>query len=197
MIEKNCENILAARDYITKLKEKPYTTIERKYEVAADRRPYYITELFQYKASRESFEGTIECRIPETGKSCFFGSGDLDIKLDTSTNKLHATFESVYVNSRVEGKGVGTQTMLAAISFVKAAKDYYSVSEPVRLSGWLSQADRNLGNWERSVPFYHRVGEVAGVERYFEVQGSSEIYATPEEFLANVGNNHGSIVYMV
>lgn len=197
MIEKNFENVLVARDYMAKLKEKPYTTIERKYEVATERRPYYITEKFQYKASRESFEGTIECRIPETGKTCFFGSGDLVIDLDTSNNKLNAAFESVYVNSRVEGKGIGTQTMLAVISFVKEAKEYYGVSEQVRLSGWLSQADRSLGNWERSVPFYHRVGEVAGVERYFEVQGSSEIYATPEEFLANVGKNHGMIVYMI
>ena len=188
---------MTTNEYISELKEKHYTKIKRNYEVTTDRRHYYITEEFQYMSAREAFEGIIECRIPEIKGSCFLGNADLYLDFDASKRKPHATFEAVHVNSRVENKGIGTQTMLAAIDFVKAMKDYYGIEDEIRFSGWLSNVDRNLGNWDKSVPFYYKVGEKAGVEHFFEVNGRDEKYYTSEEFLANVGENHGAIVYMI
>ena len=188
---------MTASDFITELKEKPYIRIERKYEVSTERGQYYITEKFRYASSRETFEGGIACHIPETKTRSEFGDADIDIVFDSSKDKPRATIKDVQVNSRVNNKGIGTQCMLAAISFIKAAKEYYDIKEKVRFAGWLSAVDKDLGNWDRSVPFYYKVGEKAGVEHFFEVNGSSEKYYTPEEFLSNVGNNHGSIVYML
>lgn len=188
---------MTASDYISELKENPYTTIERKYEVSTERRQYYITEKFRYASSREAFEGRIECRIPEAKVKSEFGDADIYIDFDSAKDKPRATIKNVYVNSSVGNKGIGTQSLLAAINLVKAVREYYGMEEKIRFSGWLSAVDRDLGNWERSVPFYYKVGEKAGVEHYFEVQGSSNKYATPEEFLANVGEKHGAIVYMI
>lgn len=188
---------MTARDYISELKEKPYTKTKRTYEISTGHGSYYITEELRYASAREAFEGTIQCRIPEMKKGSFFGDASLYLDFDTSKNKPYATFEAVHVNSRVENKGIGTQMMLAAINLVKAAKEFYGIEDKIRFSGWLSNVDRGIGNWDKSVPFYYKVGEKAGVEHFFEVNGSDERFFTPDEFLANVGENHGAIVYMI
>lgn len=85
--------------------------------------------------------------------------------------------------------------MLATLNLVKAVKEYHGYGEKVCISGWLSSADKEK-NCEASVPLYHKVGAMAGVEHFFKVDGRDEKYATPEEFLAN-GGNGGNIVYMI
>ena len=85
--------------------------------------------------------------------------------------------------------------MLCVIQVIKDFKEYYSINDTVELKGWLSFADKEIGNWNNSVPFYENVGKKAETECYFTIKNDEQHYSA-EEFLEKA-NEDGYINYLV
>ena len=88
--------------------------------------------------------------------------------------------------------------MLTAMDYVKNLKEYFEFNGTVPLRGWLSAFDAENGNWRISLPLYHKVGEIAAVEHFFEAYDNNHTrYSTPELFYENASECGGAIVYMI
>lgn len=57
--------------------------------------------------------------------------------------------------------------MLSVFNVLKEFKEYYKVEKQITFGGWLSTADKQKGNWKKSIPLYEKVGKLTNVESYF------------------------------
>ena len=152
---------------------------------------FWIEEVFTNKDNH--IDGEIRCGIQ--GDDFWNGSVEVYIEIDKFKNEHHAGFGYLEVPSRISNHGIGTTLMLSVIDIIKAFKEFYSVGEKVRVSGWLSTSDKQNGNWNKSVPLYEKIGHLANVERYFTIKNDEEHY-TAEDFL-RISNDDGSIIYLI
>lgn len=185
------------KEYIDTLLATPNTRISREYTGNTDKKIYYLRDNLQYKEVFKSIDGDINCylRDTRTGPS---GCVSLDINIDDMRRGEAVHFNDLLVPSRIENNGVGKYLMLTAINYVKNAKSYFGVNNTVPLRGWLSSFDAENGNWRTSLPLYDKVGEIAGVEHFFEAHdGNRTRYSAPAMFYSNASKIGGAIVYMI
>lgn len=152
---------------------------------------FWIEEVFTNKNNH--IDGEIRCGIQ--GDDFWHGSVEVYIDIEKFEKEHHAGFCYLEVPSKIGNQGIGTTLMLTAIDIIKTFKEFYSVGEIVRVSGWLSKSDKQNGNWNKSVPLYEKVGRLANVERYFTIKNDEEHY-TAEDFL-RISNDDGSIIYLI
>lgn len=152
---------------------------------------FYLEESFEKKGER--IEGEIRCG--NEAKLLWSGSVDVYFDIENLKKEHHAGFGFLEVPSIIANRGIGKTLMLQVIDAIRAFKEYYSVSETVTLSGWLSTFDKENENWNKSVPLYEKVGQLAGVECYFIIKDDDQQYAA-SEFL-NKADTDGNIVYLV
>ena len=175
----------------------PDKKIERTYERTDLRGTYFLQEEFDYCNYLRCFTGIIKCRYNDNSEDASFGQVDLTIEMGDLYDSPHAFMESVNVPKDIEGNGIGTQLLLAVFDMVRKAKEYFGINCEIWVGGRLGEEDREEGNWKRSVPFYYSVGKRAGVEHYFEIDGTRKHFDTPDEFFANVGNKEGGTIYIL
>ncbi len=185
------------KEYMKELVSAPYTRMDREYIGFSKDITYYLRDEFQYKQAFNSIYGDINCYLREDrhGPS---GCVSLDIEIDNLQQGEPIHFKDLLVPSRIENNGVGTYLMLTVIDYVRVAKEVYEVTKAVPVRGWLSPADAENGNWRDSLPLYDRVGNILGVEHFFEA--SDEMfsrYNNPADFYSHAGKNGGAIVYLV
>ena len=152
---------------------------------------FWIEEVFTNKDNH--IDGEIRCGIQ--GDDFWNGSVEVYIEIDKFKNEHHAGFGYLEVPSRISNHGIGTTLMLSVIDIIKAFKEFYSVGEKVRVSGWLSTSDKQNGNWNKSVPLYEKIGHLANVESYFTIKNNENHYSA-EDFL-RISNDDGSIIYLI
>ncbi len=152
---------------------------------------FYLEESFEKKGER--IEGEIRCGNDD--KLLWHGSVEVYFDIEKLKKEHHAGFGYLEVPSRIANRGIGKNLMLQVIDIIKKFKEYYSISETVAVSGWLSTADKENGNWNKSVPLYEKVGRLADVESYFTIKDDDKRY-TASEFLQKA-NTDGSITYLV
>lgn len=78
---------------------------------------------------------------------------------------------------------------------IRVFKKYYSIEDSIEVCGWLSTADKQNGNWNKSVPLYEKVGKIDEIECYFSI-GDDEQHYTAEEFLEKA-NVDGQVHYFI
>lgn len=174
-------------NFIEELLSHPY---EEK-SIKSLRGEFWIEEVFTNKNNH--IDGKIRCGIQ--GDDFWHGSVEVYIDIEKFEKEHHAGFGYLEVPSKIGNQGIGTTLMLTAIDIIKTFKEFYSVGEIVRVSGWLSTSDKQNGNWNKSVPLYEKVGRLANVESYFTIKNDEKHY-TAEEFL-RISNNDGSIIYLI
>lgn len=152
---------------------------------------FWIEEVFTNNDNH--IDGEIRCGIQ--GDDFWNGSVEVYIEIDKFKNEHHAGFGYLEVPSRISNHGIGTTLMLSVIDIIKAFKEFYSVGEKVRVSGWLSTSDKQNGNWNKSVPLYEKIGHLANVESYFTIKNNENHYSA-EDFL-RISNDDGSIIYLI
>ena len=152
---------------------------------------FWIEEVFTNKDNH--IDGEIRCGIQ--GDDFWNGSVEVYIEIEKFKNEHHAGFGYLEVPSRISNHGIGTTLMLSVIDIIKAFKEFYSVGEKVRVSGWLSTSDKQNGNWNKSVPLYEKIGHLANVENYFTIKKDENHYSA-EDFL-RISNDDGSIIYLI
>lgn len=152
---------------------------------------FWIEEVFTNKDNH--IDGEIRCGIQ--GDDFWNGSVEVYIEIEKFKNEHHAGFGYLEVPSRISNHGIGTTLMLSVIDIIKAFKEFYSVGEKVRVSGWLSTSDKQNGNWNKSVPLYEKIGHLANVESYFTIKNNENHYSA-EDFL-RISNDDGSIIYLI
>lgn len=152
---------------------------------------FWIEEVFTNKDNY--IDGEIRCGIQ--GDDFWNGSVEVYIEIEKFKNEHHAGFGYLEVPSRISNHGIGTTLMLSVIDIIKAFKEFYSVGEKVRVSGWLSTSDKQNGNWNKSVPLYEKIGHLANVESYFTIKNNENHYSA-EDFL-RISNDDGSIIYLI
>ena len=152
---------------------------------------FWIEEVFTNKDNH--IDGEIRCGIQ--GDDFWNGSVNVYIEIEKFKNEHHAGFGYLEVPSRISNHGIGTTLMLSVIDIIKAFKEFYSVGEKVRVSGWLSTSDKQNGNWNKSVPLYEKIGHLANVESYFTIKNNENHYSA-EDFL-RISNDDGSIIYLI
>ena len=158
------------------------------------RKPF-PTDLPTVPACKKSdyIDGEIRCGI--RGDDFWCGSVEVYIEIEKLKNEHRAGFGYLEVPSKIGNQGIGTTLMLSVIDTIRAFKEFYSVSERVTVSGWLSTADKQNGNWNKSVPFYAKIGRLADVEVYYIIKNDENHY-TADEFL-RISDDDGSIIYMI
>lgn len=174
-------------NFIEELLNHPY----EKNSIKSLRGEFWIEEVFTNKNNH--IDGEICCGIQ--GDDFWHGSVEVYIDIEKFEKEHHAGFGYLEVPSKFGNQGIGTTLMLTAIDIIKTFKEFYSVGEIVRVSGWLSTSDKQNGNWNKSVPLYEKVGRLANVESYFTIKNDEKHY-TAEEFL-RISNNDGSIIYLI
>ena len=152
---------------------------------------FWIEEVFTNKDNH--IDGEIRCGIQ--GDDFWNGSVEVYIEIEKFKNEHHAGFGYLEVPSMISNHGIGTTLMLSVIDIIKAFKEFYSVGEKVRVSGWLSTSDKQNGNWNKSVPLYEKIGHLANVESYFTIKNNENHYSA-EDFL-RISNDDGSIIYLI
>lgn len=152
---------------------------------------FWIEEVFTNKDNH--IDGEIRCGIQ--GDDFWNGSVKVYIEIEKFKNEHHAGFGYLEVPSRISNHGIGTTLMLSVIDIIKAFKEFYSVGEKVRVSGWLSTSDKQNGNWNKSVPLYEKIGHLANVESYFTIKNNENHYSAGD-FL-RISNDDGSIIYLI
>ena len=174
-------------NFIEELLNHPY---EEK-SIKSLRGEFWTEEVFTNKNNH--IDGEIRCGLQGDD----FGKGSVDVYIDIEKfeKEHHAGFGYLEVPSKIGNQGIGTTLMLTAIDIIKTFKEFYSVGEIVRVSGWLSTSDKQNGNWNKSVPLYEKIGHLANVESYFTIKNDEKHY-TAEEFL-RISNDDGSIIYLI
>lgn len=152
---------------------------------------FWIEEVFTNKDNH--IDGEIRCGIQDD--DFWNGSVEVYIEIEKFKNEHHAGFGYLEVPSRISNHGIGTTLMLSVVDIIKAFKEFYSVGEKVRVSGWLSTSDKQNGNWNKSVPLYEKIGHLANVESYFTIKNNENHYSA-EDFL-RISNDDGSIIYLI
>lgn len=150
---------------------------------------FWIEEVFTNK--NKHIDGEIRCGIQ--GDVLCNGSVEVYIEIEKFKKEHRAGFGCLEVPSMISNHGIGTTLMLSVIDIIKAFKEFYSVGEKVRVSGWLSTSDKQNGNWNKSVPLYEKIGHLANVESYFTIKNDENHYSA-EDFL-RISNDDGSIIY--
>lgn len=152
---------------------------------------FWIEEIFTNK--NNYIDGEIRCGIK--GNDFWNGSVEVHIDIEKFKNEHYAGFGYLEVPSKIDNRGIGTTLMLSVIDIIKTFKEFYSVGETVSVSGWLSTADKQNGNWKKSVPLYENIGQLAKVESYFTIKNDENHY-TAKEFLCR-SNDDGHIIYLI
>lgn len=180
--------ISVCNNFLEELLDHPY---ERK-SIKLLKGELWIEEVFTNKANNR-----IDCEIRcgRQGDDFWNGSVEVYIEIERFKNKHCARFECLEVPSRIANHGIGTTLMLLVIEIIKTFKEFYSVGETVSVSGWLSMSDKLNGNWNKSVPFYEKIGHLANIESYFIIKNNENHY-TAEDFL-RISNDDGSIIYLI
>ena len=127
----------------------------------------------------------------------FRGSVDLNLHVNKFINEHTAGFGYLEVPQLNQGNGIGKALMYDVIKIIRDLKEYYNIQETIKLSGWLSQADKLNRNWNISVPLYEKVGKNTGTKAEFLVKDSHFTTPYATEFLRNVGEADGSITYYI
>lgn len=174
-------------NFIEELLNHPY----EKKSIKSLRGEFWIEEVFTNKNNH--IDGEIRCGIH--GDDLWNGSVEIHIDIEKFKNDHHAGFGYLEVPSRISNHGIGTTLMLSVIDIIKAFKEFYSVGEKVRVSGWLSTSDKQNDNWNKSVPLYEKIGHLANVESYFTIKNDENHYSA-EDFL-RISNDDGSIIYLI
>lgn len=175
------------QEFIKKVLEELYEEHQNTY----DKDDFLIVESLTGKLER--IDGEIRCGLK---KDKFWnGTVDIHVDIDRFKNEKRAGFGELAVPARINNNGVGTMLMLCLIDIIKEMKEFYSIDEKVLVSGWLSMADQQNGNWQRSVPLYEKVGQLAKVDSYFDI-GENSDKLTASEFLERA-NEDGYIRYLV
>lgn len=125
------------------------------------------------------------------------GSVEVNIKIDNFTCEHTSGFGDLAVIPDRWNKGIGTALMKDVFSVIKELKEYYNIHDTVRLTGWLSIADKINGNWNRSVPFYEKVGIKTGTKTEFKIKNTGRIVESADEFLREAGDSEGSVIYYI
>jgi len=185
------------KEYIGTLLANPYTRISREYIGCNYKKTFYLRDNLQYKEGFKTLYGDINCYLRENREGPS-GCVSLDINIDALKRGEAVRFKDLLVSSRIENNGVGKYLMLTAMDYVKNLKEYFEFNGTVPLRGWLSAFDAENGNWRVSLPLYHTVGELTGVEHFFEAYDNNHTrYSTPELFYENASECGGAIVYMI
>lgn len=172
------------REFINYLKDHPY----EKQNIQTGNEKFEIQEIFEKKG--DCVEGTICC-----AKQCWKGSVEVFINIKEFPKERKTGFRCLTAPAQILGQGIGKILMLCVIQVIKDFKEYYSINDTVELKGWLSFADKEIGNWNNSVPFYENVGKKAETECYFTIKNDEQHYSA-EEFLEKA-NEDGYINYLV
>lgn len=152
---------------------------------------------FEYKQGFNSLYGDINCFLNDSriGPS---GCVSLDIGIDYIKQGKPIKFKDLLVPSRIENNGIGTYLMLTVIDYVRNAKEFFEIKNTVILRGWLSVVDAENGNWNISLPLYHKVGELTDIGHYFEAYDENHTrYSNPAEFYSHANKTGGVIVYQI
>lgn len=179
--------ITMKREFIESINDHPFERQKAKEE----KFDFYIEESFEKKG--DCIEGELRC-WKKDNQFCY-GSVEIYFNIEKFQKELHAGFGYLEVPLRIANQGIGKTLMLHVIKVIKKFKEYYSISETVTLTGWLSRADKENGNWNKAVPLYEKIGKLAEVECYFTIKDDDQYY-TAAEFLEKA-NIDGGITYLI
>lgn len=152
---------------------------------------FWIEESFLNRGYR--IEVQIHCGIK--GDEKHFGNVDTYFHVSKFREEQQAGFGYLQVPSGIDNQGIGKMLMFSVFNILKEFKEYYKIEKRITVGGWLSIADKQNGNWNKSVPLYEKIGRLANVESYFTIGDDKKRY-TAEEFL-DKANIDGSIKYEI
>ncbi|SDJ31197.1 hypothetical protein SAMN04487760_10528 [Lachnospiraceae bacterium G41] len=184
-------NILNYQDQIKEVLQKPGDNIEFRFkENDIEYKAYY-----RYNEALQHIKIIISCRLDSSKE--IWGDVEVYIDIENLKNENSAGFGYLEVPSMIQNKGIGKLLMRKVIDYVRALKVYYGITENIRVSGFLSQADCILENWKISVPLYEKVGNIENVKTSFYIKNSKKYVESAREFLENVGPSEGEIIYFI
>lgn len=176
-------------EFINNMMHEPY--IDHQGEYANNN--FIVRWSFTYRNELSLINIEINCFLKENN----FMHGQVNVALNTNilTHDKIVEFKYLEVPEAICNKGVGKELMLWAIKSVRAVKNYFEIKEEVQMKGFLSTSDSYNGNWNKSVPFYEKVGKLAHVKSYFTI-GSNNETLKAIEFLKKAKED-GHIIYLI
>ena len=150
-----------------------------------------------YRSELKLYKIELSCGILK--KKLASGRVDVCINEEYILNGIrHIVFEYLEVPSMIENRGVGSMLMHLVLEIIKEYALY--IGEAIgnmSVSGWLSSADYRNKNWEKSLPFYQKVGDKNSATVIFRGRESGKEYTNAQEYLKFEANKDGDVIYRI
>lgn len=121
----------------------------------------------------------------------------MDVDENQLLNQGKIFFRDLFVPSGIGNQGLGHLLMKIVFKIACDFVNFYHLNTKIVISGWLSHADYENGNWKISLPFYQSVAKKEELKVVFRCRKTGLQYESAEEYFASAANEDGEIIYFL